>query len=209
MRPSAGAAVKMIWRTVGVIAALSAALGSSTATGSTAPGGRQPLAPVEALDVGRYLGVWNQVAALPQPYNLDCARNTTADYQLIDANNIRVENTCISWSGATNRIIGNARVNDPVTRAQLHVSFPGVPFQNSLDGPTNYIVTFIAEDYSWAIVGDPLRFSGFVLSRSPAVDPARWGEIRAVVADRGYDPCLLLTSPTPGGATDIRPLCTA
>ncbi|WP_327147064.1 lipocalin family protein [Nocardia sp. NBC_01329] len=208
MRSPAGVGVRALWRTVGVIAAFSAALGSSAATGSAAPGGWQPLAPIETLDVQRYLGVWNQVAALPQPYNLECARDTTADYQLVDASNIRVENQCTTWTGATNRIVGNARVNDPVSRAQLHVSFPDVPLQNSLDGPTNYIVTFVADDYSWAVVGDPFRLSGFVLSRSPAVDPARWRAIRQIVADRGYDPCLLLTSPTPGGATDIRPLCT-
>jgi len=168
----------------------------------------QPLPPIAYLDVQRYLGDWNQVAAVPQFFNLDCARDTAANYQLIDASNIRVENRCTTWSGGTNRIVGNARVTDPVSNAQLHVSFPEVPSQNSLDGPPNYIVTFLAEDYSLALVGDPLRLSGFVLSRSPAVDAARWQEIRAVVADRGYNPCFLLTSPTPGGANDVRPLCT-
>lgn len=187
-----------------------AALAPGAALAAAAPGHTQwqPLPPIAALDVQRYLGDWNQVAAVPQFFNLDCARDTAANYQLIDASNIRVENKCTTWSGGTNRIVGNARVTDPVSNAQLHVSFPGVPSQDSLDGPPNYIVTFIADDYSWALVGDPLRSSGFVLSRSPAVDAARWQEIRAVVADRGYNPCLLLTSPTPGGATDLRPLCT-
>ncbi len=204
-----GRDARKIRRTGRAIAALAAALASATALGSAAPAGAQwqPLAPVPSLDVQRYLGDWNQVAAVPQPFNIDCARDTTANYQLVDANNIRVENGCTTWSGGRNGIVGNARVVDPATNAQLHVSFPGVPFQDSPDGPPNYIVTFLAEDYSWALVGDPVRFSGFVLSRSPVVDAARWQEIRSVVAERGYNPCLLLTSPTPGGATDIRPLC--
>ncbi len=209
MRSLFGPSTRTLWRIVRAIAAITAALAASTGIASAGPVvGGQPLQPIAALDVQRYLGDWNQVAAVPQPYNLDCARDTVANYQLIDASNIRVENSCTTWTGATNRIVGNARVNDPASRAQLHVSFPQVPFQNALDGPTNYIVTFIADDYSWAVVGDPLRLSGFVLSRSPAVDAAQWLEIRAVVAERGYDPCLLLTSPTPGGAADIRPLCT-
>ncbi|WP_433522595.1 lipocalin family protein [Nocardia pseudovaccinii] len=197
-------------RAIAAVAVLAGALASTTATVSSAPGNTdwQPLSPIASLDVQRYLGDWNQVAAVPQPYNLDCARDTVANYQLVDPSNIRVENSCTTWTGATNRIIGNARINDPASQAQLHVSFPQVPFQNSPDGPTNYIVTYIAEDYSWALVGDPLRLSGFVLSRSPAVDAARWQEIQAVVSARGYNPCLLLTSPTSGGAAGIRALCT-
>jgi apolipoprotein D and lipocalin family protein len=186
-------------------AALAAAPTASAAPGTAAG---QPLAPIASLNVERYLGDWNQVAAVPQPFNLVCARDTKANYQLIDPTNVRVENTCTTWTGQTNRIVGNARVTDPITNAQLHVSFPQIPLQNSADGPPNYIVTYIADDYSWALVGNPGRSAGFVLSRSPAVDAAQWQKIRSVVEDRGYNSCLVLTAPTPGGATDIRPLCT-
>ena len=168
----------------------------------------QPLKPVAKLDTQRYLGDWNQIAAIPQPFNLICARDTMANYQLIDPTNIRVENTCTTWTNPENRIVGNARVNDKVTGAQLHVSFPGVPTQESKDGPTNYVVTYIADDYSWAFVGSPERTSAFVLSREPAVSTDQWKQIRKVAEDRGYNACLLLTSPTTGGSNEIRPLCT-
>lgn len=98
-------------------------------------------------------------------------------------------------------------MNDPFTQAQLHVSFPGVPTQDNPEGPTNYIVTYIADDYSWALVGDPFRTSGFVLSRSPQVSADQWKQIRSVVESRGYNACLLLTSPTTQGSNEIRPLC--
>jgi apolipoprotein D and lipocalin family protein len=168
----------------------------------------EPLQPIQQLDVQRYTGDWWQIAAVPQPFNLNCAKDTRANYQLLDANNVRVQNNCTRWDGAGNQIIGNARVNDPVTRAQLHVSFPGVPTQDNPEGPTNYIVTYIADDYSWALVGDPFRTSGFVLSRSPQVSADQWKQIRSVVESRGYNACLLLTSPTTQGSNEIRPLCT-
>ncbi|WP_206492184.1 lipocalin family protein [Rhodococcus sp. KRD162] len=170
--------------------------------------GLEPLAPVASLDIDRYLGTWNQVAAVPQPFNLICARDTQANYQLIDASNIRVENTCTTWTGQENRIVGNARVNDTTTNAQLHVSFPGVPTQESLDGPTNYIVAYIAEDYSWAFVGSPSRTSGFVLKRTPDVSVEQFREIRGVVESLGYDSNFITTTPTPGGATTIQQLST-
>ena len=170
--------------------------------------GLEPLAPVASLDIDRYLGTWNQVAAVPQPFNLICARDTQANYQLIDASNIRVENTCTTWTGQENRIVGNARVNDTTTNAQLHVSFPGVPTQESLDGPTNYIVAYIAEDYSWAFVGIPARTSGVVLKRTPDVSVEQFREIRGVVESLGYDSNFITTTPTPGGATTIQQLST-
>ncbi|WP_084385703.1 lipocalin family protein [Rhodococcus sp. WMMA185] len=166
------------------------------------------LEPVPSLDIQRYLGTWYQLAAVPQPFNLNCARDTSATYGYVDSSNISVANRCTTWTGGTSGVNGNARVNDPATNAQLHVSFTDVPFQGSPDGPTNYVVTYIADDYSWALVGDPARSSGFVLSRTPAVDDAGWTQIRQVVEWRGYNSCLLLTSPTTGGREDIVPLCT-
>ncbi|GGF92792.1 hypothetical protein GCM10007304_03260 [Rhodococcoides trifolii] len=193
-------------------AVIAGALMAGAVFGAVAPAGAaplfEPLAPIQKLDVDRYTGDWWQLAAVPQPFNLNCAKDTKANYQLIDPNNVRVQNTCTTWSGGQNLIVGNARVNDPVTTAQLHVSFPGVPTQENPDGPTNYIVTYIADDYSWALVGDPFRTSGFVLSRSPQATPDQWREIRRVVEQRGYNACLVITSPTTAGSPDIRPLCT-
>lgn len=186
-------------------------LAGGTAQAAPFPSGSagwEPLAPVPSLDVAKYMGTWNQIAAIPQPFNLMCARDTQATYTLLDPANIRVENTCTTWMGSKNQIVGNARVNDPVTNAQLHVSFPGVPTQENPEGPTNYIIAYIADDYSWALVGDPFRTSGFILSRSSAVTPEKFREIRAVVESKGYNSSIILTSPTPGGATDIRQLST-
>ncbi|KQU56965.1 lipocalin [Rhodococcus sp. Leaf278] len=189
-------------------AVLAAAPAQAQPVGPLGSVGLEPLAPIPSLDVDRYLGTWNQVAAVPQPFNLICARDTQANYQKIDDSNIRVENTCTTWTGGENRIVGNARVNDTVTKAQLHVSFPGVPTQESQEGPTNYIVAYIADDYSWAFVGSPTRTSGFVLKRTPDVTVEQFREIRGVVESLGYDSNFITTTPTPGGATTIQQLST-
>ncbi|MFE9580711.1 lipocalin family protein [Nocardia sp. NPDC006044] len=165
-------------------------------------------APVSSLDLNRYLGTWNQLAAVPQYFNLVCARDTQANYTLDPQGNVSVRNTCTTWSNMNNEITGTATVNDRVTGAQLHVSFPGVPTQDRIDGPTNYIVTALGPDYSWALVTDPYRTSGFVLARAPMLDAAEWSRVRAEIVAAGQDPCLYLTSPTTGGRSDIAPLCT-
>ncbi|MFD5180731.1 lipocalin family protein [Nocardia sp. NPDC058379] len=166
-----------------------------------------PPAPVPSLDVERYLGVWHQLAAIPAPFSLDCAGDTTATYTLDDAGDVGVYNRCRTWSGGTAEIRGTATVTDPVTSAQLHVSFPGVPGQDQRTGAPNYIVTALGPDYSWAVVTDPSRLSGFVLSRTPAVDVATWNDIDAAIVAAGQNTCVYLTTPTTGGRSDITPLC--
>ncbi|MFF0813635.1 lipocalin family protein [Rhodococcus sp. NPDC003318] len=192
--------MRTIIRTVAVTCA-AAALALFAAGTATAAA----LRPVDRIDVPRYLGTWHQLAANPAPFNLDCVRDTTARYTQVGDRDVRVENSCTTITGDRRGIVGNARVNGP---AELHVSFPSVPGQSAPDGPSNYLVAHIADDYSWALVGDPTRLSGFVLSRTPAVDAARWQEIRQVVEAQGYNSCLMLTSPTSGGRQDLRPLCT-
>lgn len=163
-----------------------------------------PLTPIEELDVDRYLGDWYQLAANPAPFNLDCVLDTTANYQLINDENIRVENNCTTISGDRRGVVGNAKINGP---AELSVSFGDQSVYPASDA-SNYLVAYIADDYSWALVGDPTRLSGFVLSRTPAVDDEGWQEIRSVVEAQGYNACLMLTSPTTEGLKEIQPLCT-
>ena len=165
-------------------------------------------APVPSLDLTSYLGTWHQVAAVPQYFNLVCARDTQADYALDPQGNVSVRNTCTTWANTDNEIMGTATINDRITGAQLHVSFPGVPTQDGIEGPTNYIVTALGPDYSWALVTDPSRVSGFVLARDPMLVPAEWDHVRTAIVAAGENPCFYLTSPVTGGLSGIVPLCT-
>lgn len=164
-------------------------------------------APVERLSLPDYLGTWHQLAAVPQPFNLVCARDTQARYSLDRAGNVTVRNSCTTWTGQPNRIKGTATVVDKKTNAQLHVSFPGVPTQEDLYGPANYVVTGLGPEYSWSLVTDPQRRSGFVLSRTPTLPKEQWTAVRAAMAKAGLNACLFLTSPTTGGIEQIEPLC--
>ncbi|MFF0634334.1 lipocalin family protein [Nocardia sp. NPDC004151] len=180
-----------------------------TGIGPTAATHAEPPAPVAELDLSRYLGTWYQLAAVPQYFNVVCARDTRAEYALDEYGDVSVHNSCTTWSGARNEIRGTATVTDPMTNAQFHVSFPGVPTQEARYGPPNYIVTALGDDYSWALVTDPNRLSGFVLSRTTALEATQWREIRAAISTAGEDGCWYLTSPTTGGLDLLAPLCTA
>ncbi|UGT44892.1 lipocalin family protein [Nocardia yamanashiensis] len=179
--------------------AVIAAAALSFAAGGTATAA--PPAPVPNLDTQRYLGTWLQLAAIPQPFNLLCARDTRAVYEPAPTG-LTVRNSCTTWLGARDELTGTARVNDPETNAQLGVSFRG-----ETAPATNYIVTALDPGYGWAVVVNPERTAGFVLSRTPDPDAAQWAAIRSGLDAAGVDSCLLLTSPVTGGFEGIEPLC--
>ncbi|MBI9001136.1 lipocalin family protein [Corynebacterium sp. CCM 8864] len=207
----AAAAVTLAVSLVGspAVAAESASQGfkgvPATSSLPTVPGGE--LSQIAHLDLNAYQGTWHQVAAVPQIFSLQCARDTTAQYTLTGKDTVRVVNSCTDWFGNASGIDGQARVTDPETQASLRVWFNGVPFQNP-DGPTNYRVTWMSDDGRTVLVGSPNRASGFVLSREVALPMEKWSEVRDVVEDRGYNPCTFLTSPVTGGREGYQPLCT-
>ncbi|WP_040793723.1 lipocalin family protein [Nocardia paucivorans] len=198
--------VRMLTRLFAV-AAMALAVAVPTVSGAGPVSADTGPAPVPRLDLNRYLGRWWQLAAVPQFFNVVCARDTQAHYSLDPQGNIAVRNSCITWVNTVNEITGTAVVNDRATGAQLRVSFPGVPTQDNVEGPTNYIVTALGPDYSWAVVTDPSRVSGFVLAREPVLDDTAWQQIRAAITAAGQNPCFYLTSPTTGGDPRIVPLC--
>ena len=51
----------------------------------------------------------------------------------------------------------------------------------------NYWIIDLAEDYSYAVVGDPSRKYLWILSRTPAMDPALYDEIVRRIAAQGFD----------------------
>lgn len=180
-----------------------ASIGESISAGSsTGP----ELTQVDSVDNGRYAGTWYQVAAVPQVFNLQCIDRTTAEYAVIDDSTLSVRNSCGDVFGGTSVVEGSARITDAATNASLRVAFDGIPGQNP-DGPTNYRVTYLADDYSLAIVGDPARRSGFVLSRTPALADDEWALVADAIEDRGYQPCTFVTSPQPDGRRDATPVC--
>ncbi len=158
----------------------------------------------QKVDLERYAGKWYQVAALPQPYTLQCAHDTTAEYEVLDEQTISVRNSCGTLIGPDSVIDGAASIRSD---ASLRVNFPGVPFQDE-NGPTNYRITYLDEDYNLAVVGDPDRLSGFVLSRTPDLSPQQWSQVRQIVESRGWWSCSFLTVPMAGGRGDVVPLCT-
>jgi apolipoprotein D and lipocalin family protein len=170
--------------TITAIAALAAllALGDCTAAGATMP----PLTTVEHVDLTRYLGAWYEVARYPNSFQKNCLRSE-ASYSLREDGDIRVVNTCQMQGGKSRSIEGKAWVVDRASNAKLKVRFFW-PFSGS------YWIVELGKEYEYAVVGHPGRKYLWILSRTPAMDPALFAEICGRLPSHGYDPGKLVKS---------------
>lgn len=161
-------------------------LGAFSSVGHVAHAGsksKDPLQTVPALDVDRYLGLWYEVARLPQIFQPFCT-GVTAEYTANPDGSVKVVNRCRIADptyGLPISIRGKAYPVDG-TNSKLKVEF----FGGLSVG--DYWVLELDEDYKWAVVGDPNRFSLYILSREPVLDDATYQRLLdLVVTKHGYD----------------------
>lgn len=146
--------------------------------------------PTKPVELKRYLGRWYELARYEQGFQRGC-EGVTADYAPLPDGKISVLNRCRKPDGRVSQAGGKAKIVDPVTKARLKVSFFG-PFYVG-----DYWVLDRADDYRWAIVGDPSGRYLWLLHRQP-VPPA--GEYDALVARAralGYDTAMLRRTQQP------------
>ncbi|MEV0939514.1 lipocalin family protein [Micromonospora wenchangensis] len=158
-----------------------------------------PLTPVADVDVERYAGDWYQVAAIPAIFEIQCYKNVTARYDVQPDGTIGVRNACRTIVGTTSTVTGRARSENPPADSALTVSFLKLGGRWIYLGGPNYVVIGLDPDYRWAVVGDPDRSSGFVLSREPALTGAQTAAAKAVLTANGYDLCDFRTTRQDGG----------
>lgn len=145
-----------------------------------------PVTSVEALDMDRYAGQWHEIAHLPVSFQKKCVGDITATYSLRADGRISVHNACRVADGDRVAADGVAR---PVEGhpGQLQVRFvpdwlSWVPLVWA-----DYWVIALDPEYQWAVVGEPDRKYLWILSRSPTMDTALFGQLKARAEAMGYD----------------------
>jgi len=153
----------------------------------------QAVTTVDHVDLARYVGLWYEIAKIPNRFQDQCARGTTAEYALREDGRITVVNRCVKQDGKTDKAAGVARIVDPVTQAKLEVSF--VSFLGWRPFWGDYWVIGLDEEYRWAVVGTPDRKYGWVLARTPTLDAQTRATIDSILVANGYRPEAFAPSP--------------
>ena len=133
-------------------------------------------APVEALDLERYLGEWYEMARFDHSFERGIER-AKAVYTLNEDGTIKVENSGMK-NGKPKKAIGKCkRTEAPVL---LRVSFFG-PFY------ADYRVMMIDADYTFALVGSGGADYLWILSRTSVLPDDAKRKLLAEAVRRGYD----------------------
>ena len=167
-----------------VLLAGCAALGPKHPIGNSAV--PEPAKPVE---LGKYLGRWYEIARYDQSFQKGC-EGVSADYTLRGDGMISVRNACRKPGGKLSVAKGKAKIVDPATNAKLKVSFFG-PFYG------DYWVLDRADDYTWAIVGEPSGRYLWMLARDATPAPDRIEAQIARAKALGYDTSMLIRTKQP------------
>lgn len=180
----------MIWIVL-LAAAREAAAAPSGADESQDSAGR-PVTTVSAVDIERYVGLWYEIARVPNRFQKDCARGTTAEYTRRDDGRIEVVNRCEKEDGSVIEARGIAKVVDEAGNAKLKVSF--VSFLGWRPFWGDYWVIGLDEEYRWAVVGTPDRKYGWILARTSSLDDESLEEVYSVLERNGYKRDAFVTS---------------
>jgi apolipoprotein D and lipocalin family protein len=141
----------------------------------------QPLKTVANVDLARFAGKWYEIASYPNSFQRGC-HCTTAEYTLTDKKYMKVLNTCRrdSVNGKISNITGRAYVRKNSGNAKLRVQFFW-PFR------AHYWIIELANDYSYAVIGQPNRKYLWILSRKPQMDEEVYKNIVYGLKDKGYN----------------------
>lgn len=139
----------------------------------------RPLETVTTVDLDRYLGIWYEIALIPNRFQQKCARDTRAEYAR-EGEAIRVINRCRNADGGEEEARGIAKVVADTGNAKLRVSFFR-PFYG------DYQVLALDPDYRWVLVGEPRREFGWILARTPTLDDRTVESLLARAEALGFD----------------------
>jgi apolipoprotein D and lipocalin family protein len=161
---------------------------------------RGPVRPVPDVDLARYAGRWHEVARFPNRFQAKCARETTADYELLPGGQIRVVNACRRADGDTMRAEGRARLartGGPASQLKVRFAPRFLSFLPFVWG--DYWILDLTDDYRAALVGSPNRDYLWILSRTPRLDEATYQRMVDTAAAQGFDVARLVMSPAQSG----------
>jgi apolipoprotein D and lipocalin family protein len=139
---------------------------------------------VENVDLKKYAGLWYEIARIPNSFQKQCVKGTTAEYTLKESGEISVVNSCIDKDGGVDNADGIARIVDKNSNAKLEVSF--VSFLGWRPFWGDYWIIGLDENYRWAIVGTPGRKYGWILSRTKELDEQTMNKIWEILKEQGY-----------------------
>ena len=146
---------------------------------------KQKITTVDSVDINKYVGTWYEIAKIPNSFQDQCIKNTTATYIINNDGDIEVMNKCIDEDGEVDDAEGIARIVDKETNSKLEVSFVNILGWHIFWG--DYWILGLDKDYRYAAIGTPSRKYGWILSRTPEMNDDDLEKCLKIFEENGYN----------------------
>lgn len=143
------------------------------------------LTTVDSVDLQKYVGTWFEISKIPNSFQDQCIKNTTATYKIDEDGDIIVLNQCIDEDGELDDAEGLARVVDKKTNSKLEVSF--VSFLGWRPFWGDYWIIGLEQNYQYVCVGTPSKKYGWILSRKKEMQKSVLEKCYDIFKKNGYD----------------------
>lgn len=147
---------------------------------------QKPMPTIAQVDLGKYLGVWYEIARKPMYFQDQCAKNVQAVYTLNVNGNVSVENSCVNQDGHIEQAQGEAYVVNAPHNSKLRVSFLPESLRWLPVGRGDYWILKLDANYQTVLVGEPKRKYMWVLSREPHLSDEVLQEYLKYAQSLGY-----------------------
>jgi apolipoprotein D and lipocalin family protein len=150
---------------------------------------------VPSVDISRYIGTWYEIARLPNRFQDDCEGDVVATYTLLEDGVIKVVNRCRKAGGKITEAVGRAKKagnGEPDSKLKVRFAPAFLSFLPFVWG--NYWIIDLADDYSYAVVGEPDRKYFWVLSRTPKMNEETFQAVLDRARMQGYDLSTLINT---------------
>ena len=141
---------------------------------------------VNRVDLKKYIGLWYEIAKIPNSFQDHCAYGTTAEYKILQDEDIQVINKCYEKDGKPDVAEGLAKVVDNKSNSKLEVSFFSILGIRPFWG--DYWIIGLDNNYEWALIGSPNRKYGWILSRTPSLTDETLQKIFLLLKNQNYNP---------------------
>ena len=139
------------------------------------------------VELAAYQGQWYEIASIPSTFQRGCT-NTTATYTPEGDNRVTVLNRCRQGGGIVD-IRGYAEA-ESTGSAKLSVNLKILDLFYT--GGSPYWVLDVGPKgsdglYDWAVVGNPSRSFGWILSRETTLSLPNLARAQSILVENGYD----------------------
>ena len=150
------------------------------------PASAQTVTAVPTFDLNKYMGVWYEIARLPDKKEKRCLSDAIVLYTLADKRNHFQMVTSCQIKAANSDAWNATGVVDKAGDGKLKITYIR-PFS------AKYWMLAEGPGSEWALVGSPNHKTLWILSRARSLQPEVLAEIKSKAAAQGFDLAKLIT----------------